>query len=78
MLLTIGDYIEGFENYGTKVQKIRGWVDKVRKDSDGLLIVEIQCDDRWCGFRSNYIYEKLGKITIIDKQKPRPSFIVSD
>lgn len=74
MKFTIGDYVEGTEHYGNTTKKICGWANEIKKDEDGLLILDIQCDDKWCGFRGNYIYERLGEIKLIEKQKPRPSF----
>lgn len=64
------DYIEGKEYYGNKTKKIRGWVDRVRNDEDGLSI-DIQCDDKWKGARGNTIHENLGEIKLLDK-KERP------
>lgn len=74
MEFAIGDYIEGTEHCGDTIKKVCAWVNEIRKDEDGFLIADMQCDDKWCGLRSNYIYESLGKIKLIEKQKSRPSF----
>lgn len=66
------DYIEGFEYFGIKVRKMRGWVENISKDENGNLWINIQCDDEYGGYRGNYICEELGEIKLISKSKARP------
>lgn len=65
-------YVEGFEYYGNKVRKTKGWIDDISVDENNKLVVSIQCDDEWNGYRGNNLYEELGNIDLISKNKSRP------
>lgn len=66
------DYIEGFEYFGSKIRKVKGWVENISKDENGKVLIHVQCDDEYGGYRGNYICEELGKIKLISKSKSRP------
>lgn len=70
-MYNINDYVEGYEYYGDEIRKMKGWVDKVSKDEEGKLILHIQCDDEFDGYRGNSLYEKLGEIKLISNDTPR-------
>ena len=60
-----GDYIEGYERYGNKIQKMRGWVNNLYNNGD----VEIQCDDWFNGARANLLLKELGEIKIVEGEQ---------
>ena len=55
-----GDYVEGYEHYGTVVRRTRGWVDRVIPHG-----VDIQCDDKYGGARGTSLRRELGEITLL-------------
>lgn len=73
MKFSMGDYVEGIEHYGNKTKRICGWINKIATDENGLLVISIQCDDEYQGYRGNYIYESLGEIKLMKEQKPKPN-----
>lgn len=69
--ININDYIEGYEHFGINIRKVRGWVDYISLDEEGVYC-NIQADDEYHGHRGAVIFEKLGVITKLNN-KPRPS-----
>jgi len=59
-----GDYVEGYEYYGNKIQKMRGWVARV----DVVGNIEIKCDDWFRGARCNLLDPELGDIKIVEEE----------
>ena len=59
-----GDYVEGFEHYGEKVQRMRGWVGEVYGDGS----VYIKCDDGYNGARGNNLSPELGEIKVVNEE----------
>ncbi len=62
-MLKKGDYVEGYEYYGEKIQRMRGWVGEVYSDGS----VYIKCDD-WCnGARGSNLHSELGEIKVVEE-----------
>lgn len=68
--IRVNDYIEGLEYYGHKIRKVRGWVDKISADIDGI-VYWIQADDNYKGHRGTGIFVNLGEVVKLE-DKPRP------
>lgn len=66
-----GDYVEGFEHYGEKVQRMRGWVGEVYGDGS----VYIKCDDGYNGARGNNLSPELGEIKVVNEE---PGWYISE
>jgi O-acetyl-ADP-ribose deacetylase (regulator of RNase III) len=62
-MLKKGDYVEGYEYYGEKIQRMRGWVEKVYGDGS----VSIKCDDWYNGARENNLHSELGEIKVVEE-----------
>ena len=62
-MLKKGDYVEGYEYYGNRIQKMRGWVEKVYGDGS----VSIKCDDWHNGARENNLHSELGEIKVVEE-----------
>lgn len=62
-MLKKGDYVEGYEYYGEKIQRMRGWVEKVYGDGS----VSIKCDDWHNGARGSNLHSELGEIKVVEE-----------
>lgn len=59
MLLNVGDYVEGYEYYGTQIARVRGWITCIFVH-ENVVRIEIKCDDGYNGHRgSDLIYGDL-------------------
>lgn len=64
------DYIEGYEYFGSDIQRVRGWVDNVFVQ-EAYVSYSIQADDKFHGARGTAVTSNLGPIT---KLEPKERF----
>lgn len=67
------DYVEGYEYYGDKTRKTKGWVESVRTNGE-YIFYNIQADDGWKGARGTTLTSELGKVEKLEP-KERPTSI---
>lgn len=56
------DYISGVEYYGSRIRRIKGWINKIYNREGKIELIEIQCDDEYKGARGTMIFVKLGNV----------------
>lgn len=72
-MLKVGDYVEGFEHYGHKIARVRGWVGKIEVYENRVSIT-IQCDDCYNGARGNVLIYGNPRFPIKKLEgRPRPN-----
>lgn len=67
-LLKVGDYVEGYENYGEKIARVRGWITDIKVFSNRISI-EIKCDDSYQGARGNNLIWGNDRLPIVRLDK---------
>lgn len=72
-MLKIGDYVEGFEQYGYKIARVRGWISKI-EIYESRAEIWLQCDDCYNGARGNCLIYGNPRFPITKlEDRPRPS-----
>lgn len=71
MAIIQGDYVQGYEHYGTKIRKTKGWVNSVTTNGE-FIHYDVRADDHWKGSRGTTLTTELGKVIKIDESTGYP------